>query len=121
MQQDNSWTGAEWDPKTGRYVDLWDVNTKRFMQWSERTCTPYIAGYAGDARAVVTPQCDAAGPRPSLIVWPESPTPMTEGDPRFRALMQRLTAATGAAAIVGNAAADVRGGPCGSVQRGERL
>jgi apolipoprotein N-acyltransferase len=40
-------------------------------------------------------------------VWPEAPSALQEGDPRFRALMQRLTAATGAAAIVGNAAADV--------------
>ena len=61
MQQDNSWAGTQWDPKTGKYVDLWDVNTDRFMQWSERTCTPYIAGMpetrcaAGDAR------CDDAG------------------------------------------------------------
>ena len=35
---------------------------------------------------------------------------MTEGDPRFRELMQRMTAATGAAAIVGNLAADMRPG-----------
>ena len=108
VQQDNSWTGTEWDPKAGRYVDLWEVNTGRFMQWSERICTPYIAGLPETHAPLVTPQCDATGPRPSVIVWPEAPTAMQEGDPRFRALMQRLTAATGAAAIVGNAAADVR-------------
>jgi apolipoprotein N-acyltransferase len=34
---------------------------------------------------------------------------MTEGDPRFRVMVGRMTTATGAAAIVGNAAADVRG------------
>ena len=108
VQQDNSWTGTEWDPKAGRYVDLWELNTGRFVQWSERTCTPDIAGLPETHAPLVTPQCDATGPRPSVIVWPEAPTAMQEGDPRFRALMQRLTAATGAAAIVGNAAADVR-------------
>jgi apolipoprotein N-acyltransferase len=114
VQQDNSWTGTEWDPRTGKYVDLWDVNTNRFMQWSERTCTPYIAGMPETHAPLVTPDCDPAaarreGAKASLIVWPEAPTALTEGDPRFRELMQRMTAATGAAAIVGNAAADIRG------------
>jgi len=113
VQQDNSWTGTEWDPKTGKYVDLWDINTNRFVQWSEHTCTPYIAGMPETRAPLITPDCDAArasrdGGRASLIVWPEAPSALAEGDPRFRALMQRMTTATGAAAIVGNAAADVR-------------
>jgi apolipoprotein N-acyltransferase len=108
VQQDNSWAGTQWDPKTGKYVDVWDVNTNRFMQWSERTCTPYIAGMPETDAPVVTPQCDGA--RATLIVWPEAESALTEGDPRFRALMQRMTAATGAAAIVGNLAADIRSG-----------
>jgi apolipoprotein N-acyltransferase len=118
VQQDNSWAGAQFDPKTGRYLDLWDVNTNRFMERSEATCTPYIAGMPETRAPWVTPDCDAAraslngakdGAKASVIVWPEAESPMTEGDPRFRALMQRLTAATGAAAIVGNLARDVRG------------
>lgn len=120
VQQDNSWAGTQWDPKTGKYVDLWDVNTNRYVQWSERTCTPYIAGMPEAGAPTVTPDCNGAGARraaaaarpegarTALIVWPEAPTVLTEGDPRFRALMQRMTAATGAAAIVGNAAADIR-------------
>ncbi|HEY3988634.1 MAG TPA: apolipoprotein N-acyltransferase [Acidobacteriaceae bacterium] len=107
VQQDNMWIGNEWDPKTGKYVDLWDVNTNRYVEWSERACTPYIAGMPEMQAPVVIPACDDA--KASLIVWPEAPSALTEGDPRFRALMQRLTAATGAAAIVGNAAADVQG------------
>ena len=114
VQQDKAWAGTQWDPKTGKYVDQWDVNTGRFLQWSERTCTPYIAGMPETDAPVVTPECGDAGARPpqtkaSLIVWPEAPSALSEGDPRFRALMVRMTAATGAAAIVGNAAADVRG------------
>jgi apolipoprotein N-acyltransferase len=108
VQQDNSWAGTQFDPKTGTYLDLWDVMTNRFMQWSERTCTPYIAGMPETRAPWVIPSCDGA--KASVIVWPEAESPMTEGDPRFRALMQRLTAATGAAAIVGNLATDVRGG-----------
>jgi apolipoprotein N-acyltransferase len=107
VQQDNAWAGTEWDPKTGKYVDEWDVNTNRFMQWSERTCTPYIAGIPETGAPMVLPACPER--KASLIVWPEAPSALSEGDPRFRALMVRMTAATGAAAIVGNAAADVRG------------
>ena len=115
VQQDNSWAGTQFDPKTGKYVDLWDVNTDRFMERSEATCTPYIAGMPETRAPWVTPDCDAArasrnGAKASVIVWPEAESPMTEGDPRFRALMQRMTATTGAAAIVGNLARDVRGG-----------
>jgi apolipoprotein N-acyltransferase len=106
VQQDNSWVGTEWDPKTGKYLDLWDVATDRFVQWSERNCTPYIAGLPETGAPLVTPSCDGA--TASLIVWPEAPSALQEGDPRFRALMQRMTTTTGAAAIVGNAAADVR-------------
>jgi apolipoprotein N-acyltransferase len=115
VQQDNSWAGTQFDAKSGRYLDLWDVNTDRFMQRSEASCTPYIAGMPETRAPWVTPDCDAArasgdGAKASVIVWPEAESPMTEGDPRFRALMQRMTATTGAAAIVGNLARDVRGG-----------
>ncbi len=107
VQQDNSWPGTQWDPKTGKYVDLWDVNTNRFVQWSERTCTPYIAGMP-ETDALLGDPADARDAKAALIVWPEAESALTEGDPRFRALMRGMTAATGAAAIVGNAAADVR-------------
>jgi apolipoprotein N-acyltransferase len=115
VQQDNSWVGTQWNPRTGKYVNVWDVNTGRFMQWSERTCTPYIAGMPETNAPVVMPDCDAAAAKPdgahaALIVWPEAESALTEGDPRFRALMQRMTAATGAAAIVGNLAEDMNGG-----------
>ena len=107
VQQDNSWAGSEWDPRTGKYVDDWDVHTNRFVEWSERTCTPYIAGMPETGAPMATPEC--AGAKASVIVWPEAPSALSERDARFRALMVRMTATTGAAAIVGNAAADVRG------------
>jgi apolipoprotein N-acyltransferase len=109
VQQDNAWAGTIWNPKTGRYVDEWDVNTAHFVELSKHTCTPYIAGMPETGAPVVTPHCDHEGGA-SLIVWPEAPSALTEHDPRFRELIQRMTTATGAAAIVGNAAADVRPG-----------
>ncbi|MDQ1693489.1 MAG: apolipoprotein N-acyltransferase [Acidobacteriaceae bacterium] len=109
VQQDNAWAGTIWDPKTGRYVDEWDVNTAHFVELSKHTCTPYIAGMPETGAPVVTPHCDHEGGA-SLIVWPEAPSALTEHDPRFRELIRRMTTGTRAAAIVGNAAADVRPG-----------
>ena len=107
VQHDNSWGGAMWDPKTGRYVDMWDVHTGRNVQASEHNCTTYLAGLPELNSPLLTPDCHGA--KTTLVVWPEAPSPLTEGDPRFRALMKRLTAETGAGAIVGNGAADVHG------------
>ena len=109
VQQDNAWAGSIWDPKTGRYVDEWDVNTGHFVELSKHTCTPYIAGMPEMGAPVVTPDCNGAAAA-SLILWPEAPSALTEHDSRFLELMQRMTTATHAAAIVGNAAADVRPG-----------
>lgn len=109
VQQDNGWSGTIFDAKSGRYVDEWDVHTQRFADTSRSTCTPYIAGMPETGAPEVSPQC-VAGTRASVVVWPEAPSALTESDPRFRALMARLTTTTGAAAIVGNAAADVRPG-----------
>jgi apolipoprotein N-acyltransferase len=109
VQQDNAWAGSIFDAKTGRYVDEWDVNTGHFVELSRHTCTPYIAGMPETGAPVVTPQCEE-NTAPSLIVWPEAPSALTEHDPRFLALMQKMAAVTGAAAIVGNAAADVGAG-----------
>jgi apolipoprotein N-acyltransferase len=82
VQQDNAWAGTIWDPKAGRYVDEWDVNTGHFVELSRHTCTPYIAGMPETGAPVVTRHCDKEGGA-SLIVWPEAPSALTEHDPRF--------------------------------------
>ncbi len=107
VQHDNSWGGNVWNPKTGRYDELWDVNMNRFLEASTHTCTTYLAGMPETNVPLETPQCQGA--RASVIIWPEAPAPITEGDARFRSFMQRMTVANGAAAIVGNLATDVRG------------
>jgi apolipoprotein N-acyltransferase len=108
VQQDNSWAGTQFDPRTGQYLDLWDVNTNRFREESEQD-GGYIMGMP-ETNAPRVELLRRTQIKPALIVWPEAESPMTEGDPRFRALMQRMTRETGAAAIVGNLARDVRGG-----------
>ncbi len=109
VQQDNGWTGTIFDTKTGQYVDEWDVHTQRFVATSLGACTPYIAGMPETGAPTVTPPC-TEGARANVVVWPEAPSALSERDPRFRALVAGMNQSTGAAAIIGNAAADVRPG-----------
>ncbi len=98
VQDDNLWTGPQWDE-----------NTARFVAASRATCTPYLAGVPQLDAKVVRPHCDPA-PQASLIVWPEAPTPFRERDPRFQALMRDLATTMQAPVIAGNIAVDARAG-----------
>jgi apolipoprotein N-acyltransferase len=96
VQESNLWMGP-----------VWDENTSRFREASERTCTPYLQGMPELNAQVVVPECRQPVPI-SLVVWPEAPSPFRENDPRLRTLMHDLTTATQAPVIVGNIAIDAR-------------
>ena len=119
VQQDNSWAGTQWDPKTGKYVDMWDVTTDRFVQWSERNCTPYIAGMPETNAPLVTPSrddCEAERDRVAGGAF------CTAGG---RSAFPRADAAHDHDNRRGGDCGQCGGGcsrdACGSVQRGERL
>jgi apolipoprotein N-acyltransferase len=98
MRDENNWTGVEWDLHTGEFLRL-----------SRDTCTPYLLGMPEPAPETVTRVCPHGAPPAAIVAWPEAPAPFEEEDPRFIALMRRLTAETGATAIVGNVAEDAAG------------
>ncbi len=98
VQESNLWVGP-----------VWDDYTSRFLQASERGCTPYLQGMPELHARTVDPDCQHPEAI-SLVVWPEAPSPFREGDPRLHALMRDLTAATQAPVIVGNIAIDTRPG-----------
>jgi apolipoprotein N-acyltransferase len=97
VRENNDWTGDEWDRNIGR-----------FLSQSENTRTPWYQGMPDPGKPL---QYDFSGGvhgrQPiSLIAWPESPSPFTEGDPRFQAAMRQLAASTGAGIVAGNPTAD---------------
>ncbi len=98
VQQDNVWVGPEWDR-----------DTRRFLEASTQACTPYLSGMPELDARLQRPDCQG-GTHPSLIVWPEAPSPFRERDPRFLELMRDLTGVTEAPVIAGNIAIDVRPG-----------
>lgn len=88
---DNDWQGISWIEHTGEYLRL-----------SEQQCTPYLLGMPEMASTVTVPRvCLGAPVHPALVAWPESPSPFRDGDPAFLELLRRLTADTGATAVVG--------------------
>ncbi len=91
----NDWQGLNWITHTAAYLEL-----------SERTCTPYLLGMPEPAPRLVQRVCMGPPPAPALALWPESPAPFRDGDPRFLALLGRLTRETGATAVVGAPAID---------------
>ncbi len=95
----DAWPGAEWD----RQID-------HFKRLGQMTCSPYIAGIpetgaptrAGDC----APDSAAAAAHPDLVVWPESPAPFAEGDPRFLEAMRSVAQAAQAPLVVGSIGMD---------------
>jgi apolipoprotein N-acyltransferase len=90
----NDWAGPEWDRHTGAFLAL-----------SNQTCGPYLAGMPELQAEEVKPDCSHP-PTANLIAWPEAPSPFRELDPRFQALMKKLTEQTHAPVVVGNEAKD---------------
>jgi len=93
VRENNDWTGDEWNRNIGR-----------FLSQSENTRTPWYQGMPDPGKPL---QYDfsggVSGRQPiSLIAWPESPSPFTEGDPRFQAAMRQLATSTGAGIVAGN-------------------
>jgi apolipoprotein N-acyltransferase len=91
----NQWSGADWDQNVAMYLDA-----------SQRSCGPYIAGMPETSAVWVQPDCPAVPASPDMIAWPEAPSPFHEGDPRFHEVAKSLTAITRSPAIIGNLAID---------------
>ncbi len=87
--------------------DVFDFHMQHFAAISENTCNPYFAGLPTQATPQVHPDCKprpTAKPAINLIVWPESPAPFEDSDPRFRHWISALAEDARAPMIVGDIA-----------------
>jgi len=91
VDKDDVWVGPEWDRHVAQFGEL-----------GRDGCNHgYLVGLpvAGAPRGEV--ECGSNPVLPSLIVWPESPAPFRDGDPRFQSAMQSVANADKTPMIVG--------------------
>ena len=96
---ENYWTGA-----------IFDLQMQHFAALSENACNAYFAGLPTPRTPIVHPECGPPKPRIQLILWPESPAPLIDADPRFRHWVSALAEDAHAATIVGDAAVEQNAG-----------
>jgi len=94
MADDNDWIDTPDNPS-------WTRHTNAYIRLSESTCTPYILGMPEPDPRNVVRVCPGAQPQAAMVVWPESPSPFRNDDPRFQRLVQKLAAGASATAIIG--------------------
>jgi apolipoprotein N-acyltransferase len=98
VDQDNSWPGTEYDQ-----------HMSQFLKLSARTCGPYQAGMPELDAYPVTPDCPVTQVTPGIILWPESPAPFLDKDPRLLAALRTLALTTNAPVIAGTTSLDPNG------------
>ena len=79
---DNKWSGP----------GEWEQHIAGFNHLAGEQCKSFINGIPQTEAPVVVPQCPspAANPHADVIVWPESPAPFDESDPRFESALASI-------------------------------
>jgi apolipoprotein N-acyltransferase len=98
VNQDNSWPSDEYDQHMSKFIKL-----------STRTCAPYLAGMPELNAYPVTPDCPTASVTPDIILWPESPAPFLDKDPRLLAALRTLALSMQAPIVAGTTSLDPNG------------
>jgi apolipoprotein N-acyltransferase len=88
---DNRWAGADWDQ-----------HIAEFGRMAGEQCKTYIAGIPQTGAANGEIVCPPYPTHPDLVVWPESPAPFSDADPRFLQTLAGITRQTQAPVVVGN-------------------
>ncbi|MGO8718153.1 MAG: apolipoprotein N-acyltransferase [Acidobacteriaceae bacterium] len=86
--------------------DVFDKQMQHFAALSEKVCNPYYAGVPLPRKTEIEPDCKSPRPAIDVIVWPESPAPFEDADPRFRHWVSALAEDAHAPMIVGDIAVD---------------
>jgi apolipoprotein N-acyltransferase len=98
VNQDNSWPGADYEE-----------HLNQFLKLSTRTCGPFLAGMPELNAYPVTPDCPTEAVAPGVILWPESPAPFLDKDPRLLNALRNLTLTMHAPVIAGTTSLDHHG------------
>ncbi len=99
VNQENSWPGDEYQAHLSQFVSL----------SSERTCGPYLAAMPELDAYTVTPDCPVVPVAPDVILWPESPAPFFDKDPRLLKALRGLAVSMNSSVIAGTTSLDPHG------------
>ncbi len=98
VNQDNRWPGADYEHHVSEFAKL-----------STRTCGPFLAGMPELNAYPVTPDCPEQPVTPGVIIWPESPAPFLDKDPRLLTALRDLAVYMHAPVIAGTTSLDPHG------------
>jgi apolipoprotein N-acyltransferase len=86
----NNWQGTAWDSHIAEFIRL-----------AEEQCKTYIAGIPQTGASTGEMICPPYPTHPDLVVWPESPAPFDQTDPRFDKALVKIANAVQAPLVVG--------------------
>jgi apolipoprotein N-acyltransferase len=79
---------------------VWNQHIAQFAQLAHHACGAYIAGIPQTGAPHAEIPCAGNSANPGLVVWPESPAPFFEQDPRFENAMSAIAQQVHAPLIV---------------------
>ncbi len=86
----NNWQGPAWDGHIAEFIRL-----------AEEQCKTYIAGIPQTGAPTSEIVCPPYPTHPDLVVWPESPAPFDQTDPRFEKALVNIAGDVEAPLVVG--------------------
>ena len=86
----NNWQGPAWDNQIAEFARL-----------AGETCNSYIAGIPQTGAQTGEIICPPYPAHPDLVVWPESPAPFDQTDPRFEKALVTIAGTVQAPLVVG--------------------
>jgi len=92
---DNLWQGPEWDRHIAEFTHL-----------AGEQCKTYIAGIPQTGAPNGEMICPPYPTHPDLVVWPESPAPFVEDDPRFQQALISIAQTMQTPLVVGSIGTD---------------
>ncbi len=84
----------------------WNAHMAQFARLAGEQCNTYIAGIPQTGAPSGEILCPPYPTHPDLVVWPESPAPFFEEDPRFQQSMSEIARAEHAPLIVNGIGSD---------------
>jgi apolipoprotein N-acyltransferase len=85
----------------------WNSHIAEFTRLAGEQCKTYIAGIPQTGASNGEIVCPPYVTHPDLVVWPESPAPFIEGEPRFQQALAAVARQAQAPLIVGNLGMDL--------------